>query len=305
MPQLYARVFLQILDSSLADDWQTRHVFEDLLKLSNMDGVVDMTREAISRRTNTPQAVVDRALNMLEAPDPRSRDPEEGGRRIIRLDDHRDWGWRIVNFQKYDVIRATKEMREWNSLRMARYRSHKKSPPSPPKESEVPPSPPPDHSTKCADCSTTRSTTRSVIELVKAKLNEYFHREKNVAWSYADESALVEISKRTDVLKELQEILAYAPKANGYFPQSVSSLLDGWDRHLDKARNRQSPKMTVHELEVVAKTLTDQINRHPGNPKSDSFDKSDPNHPKQKSDYHSLCARLNTVRNQITSYVPA
>lgn len=177
MPQLYARVFLQILDSSLADDWQTRHVFEDLLKLSNMDGVVDMTREAISRRTNTPQAVVDRALNMLEAPDPRSRDPEEGGRRIVRLDDHRDWGWRIVNFQKYDVIRATKEMREWNSLRMARYRSHKKSPPVPPKEPEVPPSPPPEHSPTCAK----RSTTCSTTSLTAVELPDHFPKSERDA----------------------------------------------------------------------------------------------------------------------------
>ena len=30
MSQLYARIFTQILDSSLAEDWRARHVFEDL-----------------------------------------------------------------------------------------------------------------------------------------------------------------------------------------------------------------------------------------------------------------------------------
>lgn len=155
MPQLYARVFLQILDSSLADDWQTRHVFEDLLKLCNQDGVVDMTREAISRRTNTPQSVVDRALEMLEAADPRSRDPEESGRRIVRLDDHRDWGWRIVNFQKYDIIRANSDLRAWNAVRMAHYRANRKTPPTPPKEPPVPRTDVPPSPGVCPTCSTT------------------------------------------------------------------------------------------------------------------------------------------------------
>lgn len=141
MPQLYARIFLQILDSSLAEDYQTRHVFEDLLKLCNQDGVVDMTREAISRRTNIPLEIVNRAIEKLEGPDPHSRDPEDSGRRLVRLDDHRDWGWRIVNHQKYESIRVNNDMREWNATRMAHYRSNKKKRPSTlPKES-TPPSP--------------------------------------------------------------------------------------------------------------------------------------------------------------------
>src|SRR5438045_3908715 len=93
----YAKIFQQIFDSSIADDWQVRHVFEDLLILANSDGVVDMTREAIARRTNTPLDVVIRAIEHLELPDASSRSKEEGGARLKRLDDHRDWGWWIVN----------------------------------------------------------------------------------------------------------------------------------------------------------------------------------------------------------------
>ena len=36
---LYAKVFAQIFDSSLADDWQVRHVFIDLLILADRHGV--------------------------------------------------------------------------------------------------------------------------------------------------------------------------------------------------------------------------------------------------------------------------
>lgn len=110
---MFAKVFAQILDSSLAENYQTRLVFEDLLKLADKDGVVDMTRESIARRTNVPLDIVKAGIDALEQPDPTSRTPDMNGKRIFRLDEHRDWGWRIVNFIKYRES-ATKEM-----LRMA------------------------------------------------------------------------------------------------------------------------------------------------------------------------------------------
>lgn len=134
--QLYARVFTQILDSSLAEDWQTRHVFEDLLKLAD-DGVVDMTREAIARRTNIPLDVVNSAITKLESPDPASRDATEEGRRLIRLDAHRDWGWQIVNWSKYESIRSSEDQRERTRARVRRHRERQAQqgetlPPAPP-----------------------------------------------------------------------------------------------------------------------------------------------------------------------------
>ena len=124
MTQLYSRIFTQILDSSLAEDWQARHVFEDILKLSN-DGILDMTRDALCRRTNVPRDVVDRALAILEAPDAASRDPSEDGRRIVRLDEHRDWGWRIVNWEKYEAIKCKDDQRAKTAERVRRHREKK------------------------------------------------------------------------------------------------------------------------------------------------------------------------------------
>jgi hypothetical protein len=106
---MFAKVFTQILDSSLAEDYQTRHVFEDLLKLCDINGVVDMTHEAIARRTNVPLKIVQRGIAELEKSDPRSRNPDNDGRRIVRLDKHRDWGWKIVNYAKYREIRTQAE----------------------------------------------------------------------------------------------------------------------------------------------------------------------------------------------------
>ncbi len=107
MSQLYARTFVSILDSSIAEDFTLRHVFEDFLKLVNhKDGVVDITRQSMSRRLNIPIELLNEKIAILESPDPASRDSENEGRRLERLDEHRDWGWRIVNWQKYDEIRT-------------------------------------------------------------------------------------------------------------------------------------------------------------------------------------------------------
>jgi len=119
MSQLYSRVFLQILDSSIAEDFTVRHVFEDFLKLcDHRTGILDMTRQALSRRLNVPQEILDDAISKLEAPDLNSRDMEFDGRRIERLDSHRDWGWKILNWMKYEAVRTRAD----TYLRVARYR---------------------------------------------------------------------------------------------------------------------------------------------------------------------------------------
>lgn len=119
MSQLYSRVFIQILDSSISEDFNLRHVFEDFLKLADYKtGVVDMTREAISRRLNIPIELLSPAIDKLEQADPKSRDREHEGRRIERLDSHRDWGWQILNWSKYDALRTRADV----NLRVQRHR---------------------------------------------------------------------------------------------------------------------------------------------------------------------------------------
>lgn len=102
---MYAKLFRQIFDSSISNDYVVRHIFMDLLALADRDGHVDMTAEAIARRTNVPLDIIRYALDKLNAPDPHSRTPDEEGRRIVLLDTHRDWGWRIVNYEWYRNMR--------------------------------------------------------------------------------------------------------------------------------------------------------------------------------------------------------
>ena len=102
---MFAKIFEQIYDSSIAEDYLVRLVFEDFLVLADPDGVVDMTHEAIARRTNVPIEIVRSSIAKLSMPDPRSRSPKEEGRRLILLDIHRDWGWQVVNYEDYRNIR--------------------------------------------------------------------------------------------------------------------------------------------------------------------------------------------------------
>lgn len=110
---MFAKIFGLIFDSSIADDPALRHFFMDLLVLADSSGRVDMTVNAIAGRTRLPASSVVEWLARLELPDPDSKTPDAEGKRIVRLDSHRSWGWQIVNYQRYRES-ATKEM-----LRMA------------------------------------------------------------------------------------------------------------------------------------------------------------------------------------------
>lgn len=130
---MFGKIFTQIFDSSLADNPQTRWVFMDLLVLADQNGVVDMTREAISRRTNVPLKIVATAMKELESPDTRSRSNDFEGVRLKRLDDHRDWGWVIVNYSKYRAIANAEAYRQVTREKVQAIREReRKSPPAPP-----------------------------------------------------------------------------------------------------------------------------------------------------------------------------
>ena len=124
---VFAKIFAQIFDSSIAGDYMVRHIFMDLLVLADRDGVVDMTPDAISRRTNVPEEMVLHALAELMKPDLKSRSPLESGARLVPLDSHRDWGWQIVNFDHYRAIRDEESRKTYFRDYKREYRQSKKS----------------------------------------------------------------------------------------------------------------------------------------------------------------------------------
>ncbi|MDR4485307.1 MAG: hypothetical protein R3B95_19250 [Nitrospirales bacterium] len=88
---------------------------------------MDVTPEALSRRTTIPLEIILKGIKALEMPDPQSRTPDEEGRRIVRLSDSRPWGWRIVNYVHYRNIRNAEDRREYMKNYQREYRKKEKA----------------------------------------------------------------------------------------------------------------------------------------------------------------------------------
>ena len=130
---MYGKLFASMYDGSLAmvGPWEALVTFQQLVILADREGFVDMTPDAISRRTIIPLEIIKKGIAVLEQPDERSRDPREEGRRIIRIAPHRDWGWQIVNYDKYRKIRSADERREYMREHMRERRAAQAAEPLP------------------------------------------------------------------------------------------------------------------------------------------------------------------------------
>jgi hypothetical protein len=109
---MYGKLFASMYDGTLYGKWQALVTFQQMVILSTPDGIVDMTSQNISGRTSIPLEIIETGIADLEAPDPHSRTPDYEGRRIIRLDEHRPWGWQLVNHKKYKDLISLEQKRE-------------------------------------------------------------------------------------------------------------------------------------------------------------------------------------------------
>lgn len=122
----YGKIFKQIYAGTLRADWKALITFEQMIVLCTPDGIFDMPPEVLHNITGIPLDLIQDGLKTLESPDPRSRSPENDGRRIVRLDEHRDWGWQIVNHKFYRDLASREEKREADRLRIASRRMEEK-----------------------------------------------------------------------------------------------------------------------------------------------------------------------------------
>lgn len=119
---MYAKLFSSLYQGTLRGRSNEILVFTNLLAHTGKDGTVDKHFRAIAEETGLSLEEVMAAILVLEAPDAESRSPEEGGARIVRLDEHRVWGWRVVNHRKYRAIRSEEDRAEQNRLSQQRWR---------------------------------------------------------------------------------------------------------------------------------------------------------------------------------------
>lgn len=81
-----------------------------------------------------------------------------------------------------------------------------------------------------------------VCHELRQKLNSYGHRTDNFWWSSTEEHLLVEIARRPDALKEFDILMGFRKglpqEKKDSFPQSIESLLNGWQKTLDRAKTK-------------------------------------------------------------------
>lgn len=124
---MYGKLFTSIYDGTLASNWKGLVTFQQFIALADEQGVVDMTPDAISRRTGIPLEIIQEGITFLEKPDPCSRTPTNEGRRIERLDQHRPWGWVLVNHAKYRQLVSREEKKAADRERIAAKRAAEKT----------------------------------------------------------------------------------------------------------------------------------------------------------------------------------
>ena len=169
---MYVKMFKSIFDGSLYGQFEPTVVFMAMLVIAEREGIVDMTPEAIAARCGYPLKIVLAGITELEKPDPKSRTPDEEGRRIVRLEETRDWGWRITNYEKYEKIRSAEERREYFRFKKREQRAklstgnvhtvHQSPPPNP----NLHPNPQPKRNLKSEDRLETVSERRESKDIV-------------------------------------------------------------------------------------------------------------------------------------------
>lgn len=129
----HGRIHTTFFDSSINDaDPETRLVFIAMIVLSDRYGRIDVTRSSLARRLNLDASAIDRAIDVLSAPDEHSRTPDHDGRRIVPLDPGRTWGWQVVNKEQYRGGGVDEEdLRVQNRERKRRQREREKGSISP------------------------------------------------------------------------------------------------------------------------------------------------------------------------------
>lgn len=131
---MYCKLFASLYQGTLRGRAHEILVFTNMLASASRIGECDKHWRAIAEEVGLTVDEVKAACANLEKPDVESRSPEDSGRRIVRLDEHRDWGWRIVNYMKYRMIRDREDRMEQNreAQRRRRARRSQGAPPKPP-----------------------------------------------------------------------------------------------------------------------------------------------------------------------------
>jgi len=123
---MYGKIFEQIYEGSLRMNWKAMVTFQQMIVLCSEDGTLDMTPQALHYRTGIPLDIIKDGIEILEQDDPESRTQNKNGKRIERLDDHRTWGWRLINHEYYKNLSTWEEKKDRARERKKKQREREK-----------------------------------------------------------------------------------------------------------------------------------------------------------------------------------
>lgn len=119
---MYGKIFESMYEGSLYGQWEAIVTMQQLIVLATADGIIDMTPSAIAGKTSIPLEIIEKGIDILSKPDPYSRTHGDDGVRIRPIDDHREWGWYLVNHEKYNALRKIDDKRKADRTRIANKR---------------------------------------------------------------------------------------------------------------------------------------------------------------------------------------
>lgn len=120
---MYGKTFQKLWRGSMRGKAMLQLVFIYMFCNCDRDGVYDCVPEEIADATGLDMPTVLSAIKDLESPDPDTRTPGNEGRRIIRLYDHRTWGWKIPNHEMYRRMGTEEHRKELAAERQRRFRN--------------------------------------------------------------------------------------------------------------------------------------------------------------------------------------
>lgn len=129
----YTPLFDTLTKGTLCGRWPDIGLWPIVLSMADRHGIVDVTQHYIATITGLPLEEVTACMDRFCEPDPLSRSQDNNGARLVRLDEHRNWGWRVVNHGKYTekarlIHKNAKEVEDGkNKARLAAKRDKQKA----------------------------------------------------------------------------------------------------------------------------------------------------------------------------------
>lgn len=122
---MYAKIFASLYQGTLRGHSHGLLVFTNLLAHCDAAGFADIHPRAIAEETGLTIQQVMGAIEYLEQPEIDFCLDAFDKHKIVKADDNRSWGWRVINHQKYRQMRNEENRRNQNKVAQKRFRERK------------------------------------------------------------------------------------------------------------------------------------------------------------------------------------